>query len=154
MIEGVLRSRHSSHAAFMGALLMVALSLTMLYIPLHAAAHLATSSRNTGVLTVTGCSYEPTSKGYFTATCRGDFRSDSGAIAAKNVTVSFQRSSDVEITPMAGRQWRAQLRSIDDRNAELVKPQWNIWTLVFIAEAVLGAWLIAQAVWLSRRLSG
>jgi hypothetical protein len=137
----------------MGGLLIVMLVAALIWLPVRMArAEAAVRAQHPGTLTVAACTYERGQKGYVTAVCTGDFRSDDGSVVATGVTVRFQRSSDIETTPMTGRHWRAWLGGADDPTADLAKPAWTTWAWVLLAEAGLLAWLTAQVVWLSRRI--
>jgi hypothetical protein len=137
----------------MGTVLIAALLAGLVYCTgrlVHAVD--ASQRERPGVFTVAACQYTSAGKGYWTADCEGDFRSDDGTLSVDRVTVSFQRSSNIEIEPMAGRRWRARLAGPDDRTAALSQDLLLMWGLTLTLDAVLLAWLIAQVVWLVRHL--
>jgi hypothetical protein len=105
-----------------------------------------------GVFTVAACRYTPARKGSWRADCEGDFRSEDGALSVDGVTVSVQRSSNIEIEPIAGARWRARLAGPEDRTADLSQDLVLMWGLPLTLDAVLLAWLAAQVGWLVRHL--
>ncbi|MFG2045570.1 hypothetical protein [Dactylosporangium sp. NPDC048998] len=104
-----------------------------------------------GMFTVEACTFTPAQKGYYAVDCTGAFRSDDGSLTATGVTVSFVRSSDIELTPYAGRQWRAWLAGPDDRSADLDVDAMNRWALPLAGMVILVACLVAHAMWMARR---
>jgi hypothetical protein len=147
------RRRPLPWALIMGSVLIAALLAGLVYSTgrLVHAVH-AYQRERPGVFTVAACQYTPAGKGYWRADCEGDFRSDDGVLSVDGVTVSFQRSSNIEIEPIAGTRWRARLAGPDDRTADLSQNLVLMWGLPLTLDAVLLAWLVAQVVWLVRHV--
>ena len=140
-------------ALIMGSVLIAALLAGLVYCTgrLVHAVH-AYQRERPGVFTVAACQYTPAGKGSWTADCEGDFRSDDRTLSGDGVTVSVQRSSNIEIEPIAGTRWRARLAGPDDRTADLSQDLVLMWGLPLTLDAVLLAWLLAQVVWLVRHV--
>jgi hypothetical protein len=139
-------------ALIMGSVLIAALLAGLVYCTGRLVRSVNAYQReHPGAFTVAACQYTPARKGYWMADCAGDFRSDDGTLSVDGVTVSFQRSSNIEIDPMAGARWRARLAGPDDHTADLSQDVVLMWGLPLTLDAVLLAWLIAQVVWLVRQ---